>query len=250
MTFTKNLDNLEFSDIKSLLDNKISESDILDYKECMIEDGELIKHVSAFANTHGGHIIFGIKESGKGGHPVLLNGLDPKEINKERIEQVILSNIFPRLQIKLKTIDNENNNQLINNKTTTEKNKYNNGTEIIITKNKRTTEDGYDIFVPSNVYNEFKNLILEKGQKYNIKIIKNEAYNILRLEAKIPLFGIDFDEKGYVELKTRNSETNIDGVFAAGDVADKEYRQAVTAAGMGCQAALDAERWLAAKGLG
>lgn len=113
MTFTKNLDNLEFSDIKSLLDNKISESDILDYKECMIEDGELIKHVSAFANTHGGHIIFGIKESGKGGHPVLLNGLDPKEINKERIEQVILSNIFPRLQIKLKTIDNENNNQFL-----------------------------------------------------------------------------------------------------------------------------------------
>ena len=57
--------------------------------------------------------------------------------------------------------------------------------------------------------------------------------------------GIAFDESGYVDLKTRSSATNIEGVFAAGDVADHHYRQAVTAAGMGCQAALDAERWLA-----
>ena len=61
---------------------------------------------------------------------------------------------------------------------------------------------------------------------------------------------IDFDDKGYVSLLTRNSQTNIEGVFAAGDVADQEYRQAVTAAGMGCQAAMDAERWLTEKGLG
>ncbi|MCA9293865.1 MAG: thioredoxin-disulfide reductase [Phycisphaerales bacterium] len=61
--------------------------------------------------------------------------------------------------------------------------------------------------------------------------------------------GIALTQKGYVELKTRHSATNIDGVFAAGDVADAEYRQAITAAGMGCQAALDAERWLGAKGL-
>ncbi|MGP1345843.1 MAG: thioredoxin-disulfide reductase [Phycisphaerales bacterium] len=61
--------------------------------------------------------------------------------------------------------------------------------------------------------------------------------------------GIDTDAKGYISLKTRHSNTNIEGVFAAGDVADAEYRQAVTAAGMGCQAALDAERWLGAKGL-
>lgn len=60
--------------------------------------------------------------------------------------------------------------------------------------------------------------------------------------------GLEFDSKGYVALKTRSSATNIEGVFAAGDVADSQYRQAVTAAGMGCQAALDAERWLAAKG--
>jgi thioredoxin reductase (NADPH) len=61
--------------------------------------------------------------------------------------------------------------------------------------------------------------------------------------------GVDIDDGGYVVLKTRSSATNIPGVFAAGDIADAHYRQAVTAAGMGCQAALDAERWLGAKGL-
>ncbi len=61
--------------------------------------------------------------------------------------------------------------------------------------------------------------------------------------------GIEFDDKGYVHLRNRSSETNIEGVFAAGDVADANYRQAVTASGMGCQSAMDAERWLAAQGV-
>lgn len=61
--------------------------------------------------------------------------------------------------------------------------------------------------------------------------------------------GVELDEASYVRLRTRTSNTNIEGVFAAGDVADAVYRQAVSAAGMGCVAALDAERWLAAQGV-
>lgn len=61
--------------------------------------------------------------------------------------------------------------------------------------------------------------------------------------------GITFDEKGYVQLISRSSETNLKGVFAAGDVADSTYRQAVSAAGMGCQAAIDCERYLATHGV-
>ncbi|MFK7961089.1 MAG: thioredoxin-disulfide reductase [Phycisphaerales bacterium] len=61
--------------------------------------------------------------------------------------------------------------------------------------------------------------------------------------------GLEFDDKQYIDLKGRDSATNVPGVFAAGDVADSRYRQAVTAAGMGCQAALDAEHWLGEHGL-
>ncbi len=61
--------------------------------------------------------------------------------------------------------------------------------------------------------------------------------------------GLEFDDAKYIELKGRSSETNIPGVFAAGDVADSRYRQAITAAGMGCQAALDAEHYLGEQGL-
>ncbi|MTD56157.1 thioredoxin-disulfide reductase [Amycolatopsis pithecellobii] len=56
---------------------------------------------------------------------------------------------------------------------------------------------------------------------------------------------VDLDEDGYVVTKGRSSYTNLDGVFAAGDLVDRTYRQAITAAGSGCSAAIDAERWLA-----
>jgi len=61
---------------------------------------------------------------------------------------------------------------------------------------------------------------------------------------------LKMDAQGYLEVQGRSSKTSIEGVFAAGDVADKVYRQAVTSAGTGAMAALDAERWLSEHGLG
>jgi thioredoxin reductase (NADPH) len=90
-----------------------------------------------------------------------------------------------------------------------------------------------------------------------LKNVKSGEERILPVKAMFASIGhqpntemfkgqLDMDEKGY--LVTRNTRTNVEGIYAAGDVQDAVYRQAVTAAGSGCMAALEAQRYLEAKG--
>lgn len=103
--------------------------------------------------------------------------------------------------------------------------------------------------------------VLGDGKKMNAVIVNDTKTNEKRQMALDGLFiaighkpntdlfqGIlDMDETGYLKTKPGSTYTNIDGVFASGDVQDPIYRQAITAAGTGCMASIDAERWLEAK---
>jgi len=93
-------------------------------------------------------------------------------------------------------------------------------------------------------------VILEDTRNYSIEEFKADGLFIgigHRPNTEIFKGQLDMDEVGYLKVKPGSTYTNIEGVFAAGDVSDSKYRQAVTAAGSGCMAAIDAERWLEAQ---
>jgi len=101
---------------------------------------------------------------------------------------------------------------------TTDNNNDNSNAEIFIMNNQRTTEIGYDIFVPASVYKEFKELILHLGKKLNLRSIKNDVYDVLRLEAKIPLYGIDFDQKNILNEITEKATNYDKGCFIGQEI--------------------------------
>ena len=94
-------------------------------------------------------------------------------------------------------------------------------------------------------------IILEDTQnKSESEIIVSGAFIAIGHDPATSLFKnkIEMDEENYIITKPDSTETSVKGVFAAGDVKDKIYRQAVTAAGMGCMAALESEKFLSELG--
>ena len=97
---------------------------------------------------------------------------------------------------------------------------------------------------------------MERFLQFLLKIRSTSSEKELKLDGVFVAIGhdpnvgflnnfVELDEKGYIKTGfTTDTSTSVPGVFAAGDVADSIYRQAITAAGTGCQAAIDSERWL------
>ncbi len=121
------------------------------------------------------------------------------------------------------------------------------------------------VFKTKNITMHWNTNVLEvlgNEEVEGIKVINNKTQNISEIPIKgfflaighNPNTGIfkgqlELDETGYIIVEKGTSRTNVEGVFATGDAADKVYRQAVTAAGTGCMGALDAEKFLAAREL-
>lgn len=110
----------------------------------------------------------------------------------------------------------------------------------------------------SHVVNEVLGVTEDKVTGVKVKNVKNGEVNTVPASAMFVAIGhtpmtelfkgqLDMHDNGYIKVEPGTTKTSVEGVFAAGDVADFTYRQAVTAAGTGCMAALDAERWLQAQ---
>lgn len=99
MLFKKPLSEVEFSDIQKLKNGKREESLILDYKKEMINEKDIVKHITAFSNTNGGFLVFGVDATKRGGYPKDIPGIETS-VDVERLEQIILSNIRPRIGVQ------------------------------------------------------------------------------------------------------------------------------------------------------
>ncbi len=115
-----------------------------------------------------------------------------------------------------------------------------------------------EILFNTNTVGLFGNEVLEGAHLVANKGTENENYYDIAIDGFFLAIGhkpnteiftgqIDLDEHGYIKVDAPSTRTNIDGVFAAGDVADPTYQQAISAAGTGCRAAIDLERYLIEK---
>jgi len=112
LLLNKPIFNLQYSDIEELKKKQITESETLDYKDMKIDKENLIKEVTAFSNTSGGLLIYGIKETGDGGYPESINGIE-NNVNRESLEQKILDSIRPRISVQFREINIPESNKII-----------------------------------------------------------------------------------------------------------------------------------------